>query len=104
MEEGQIKRSDHVKAFEEVDEINARTFVSRQAHMDKSSELATKTLPIDRKRIVKQLSKIEEHLEDLKDGKNEWWIDILTIEKIKGNDVLRLPTSPTPTSPGPAAA
>jgi hypothetical protein len=104
MEEGQIKRSDHINSFEEMDEIDARTFVFRQTHTDKSLELGQKTLLIDRKRIVKQLSKIEKHLEDLKEGRQSVWIDILTIEKIKGNDVLRLPTSPTPVSPGPAAA
>ena len=93
MEEGQIKRSDHVDSFKEMHEIDARTFVFRQEHMDKSLELGQKTLPIDRKRIVKQLLKIQEHLEDLKEGKQRVWIDILTIEKIKGNDVLRLPTS-----------
>ena len=101
MEEGQIKRSDHINSFEEMDEIDARTFVFRQTHTDKSLELGQKTLLIDRKRIVKQLSKIEKHLEDLKEGRQSVWIDILTIEKIKGNDVLRLPTSPTPVSPTP---
>ena len=87
-DQGGIRLSKNPSAFEKYKDIDKQERSIKTAYNKDKQDLYLAKNEMDRKRKIKSLTKQEEDIKLLRNERLESYIDMITTEALRGNDVL----------------